>query len=369
MIRPTPKLRAAVVGVGHLGRHHARNLAAHPDVDLVAVADPRPTQAEAVAQLHGTRAVTDYRALLGAVDLVSIAAPTSLHRAIAGEFLEHGVHTLVEKPLTARVDEAEELVDLAAERSLTLQVGHIERFNPVLQALDKFPITPRYIAADRLGTYTFRSTDIGVVHDLMIHDIDLVLALITARPRQVAAVGLPVFGGLEDVAEARIEFDDGAVATIRASRSSYKPARTMRIWGPEGYLSLDFAAKRAVFVKPSQALRSGAIAPPSAETLANAELLRSHVFGAMLESETFEAEGPEPLALEIDEFVQAVRGGPAPRVDGETALRALQVAERVAVAIRTQGWAEPADQVPPPPHVGHTRPARTRADVAHRADD
>ena len=246
------RLRVGVVGVGHLGQHHARILASLPDVELVAVADSRPEQAQTMADRYGTRAVGDYRQLLGQVDAVSIAVPTVLHREVAGTFLSRGIAALVEKPLASSLAEAELLVSLSHSTGALLQVGHIERFNPALSALQQMAIRPKYISAERLSTYTFRSTDIGVVLDLMIHDIDLMLSMISSPVRSVAAVGVSLFGEHEDVANARIEFEDGTVANLTASRASYAAVRKMRIWGTEGYASLDFAAQQATLIQPSE---------------------------------------------------------------------------------------------------------------------
>ena len=193
-------LRVGVVGVGHLGQHHARILSAIPGVELVAVADPRLEQAEAVAARCRTTPLADFRAMLDRVDAVTIAVPTILHREVASPFLARGIATLVEKPMAPSVAESEQLVETAAAGRAVLQVGHIERFNPALRALDELPIRPKYVSAERLSTYTFRSTDIGVVFDLMIHDLDLLLSLVTAPNRSVAAVGVSLFGDHEDVA-------------------------------------------------------------------------------------------------------------------------------------------------------------------------
>ena len=248
------RLRVGVVGVGHLGQHHARILSAMPGVELVAVADARVEQAQAVAAKCGTVALGDYRPLLELVDAVTIAVPTCLHRQIGGAFLEKGIATLVEKPMASSLAESEELVAQARASRAVLQVGHIERFNPALRALEKLAVRPKFVNAERLSTYTFRSTDIGVVFDLMIHDLDLLLSLIAAPVRSVAAVGVSLFGEHEDVANARVEFEDGSVANLTASRASYTPSRKMRIWGAEGYASLDFAAKEATVIRPSEQL-------------------------------------------------------------------------------------------------------------------
>ncbi len=244
------RLRVGVVGVGHLGQHHARILAAMPGVELVAIADSRVEQAQTVASRCGTRAVDDHHALVDLVDAVTIAVPTVLHREVAGPFLARGIATLVEKPMAASAAESERLVEDARAGGAVLQVGHIERFNPALRALEEMPIRPKFVNAERLSTYTFRSTDIGVVLDLMIHDLDLLLSLISSPVRSVAAVGVSLFGDHEDVANARIEFEDGSIANLTASRASYTPTRKMRIWGAEGYASLDFAAKKATAGAP-----------------------------------------------------------------------------------------------------------------------
>ncbi len=343
-------LKVAVVGVGHLGRHHARILSGLPDVELVAVVDSRLEQAQAVAQACGgsTRAGTDYQALLGEVDAVSVAVPTRFHRQVAGDFLERGVPCMVEKPLATTLLEAEELVSLADARSVPLQVGHIERFNPALSTLDGLAFRPKYIAAERLGTYTFRSTDIGVVLDLMIHDIDLVLSLIKAPVKSVAAVGVGVFGGFEDVANARIEFEDGCVANLTASRASFQAVRKMRLFAPEGYVTLDFATKRGTLVRPSDRLRHGEIDLEGLD-LAQPAAVKERLFGKILRVDQVQGEGREPLALELEDFVQAVRTGSRPRVTGHDGLRAIRLADQVLRSLESHAW-EGSEGGPTGPH-------------------
>jgi predicted dehydrogenase len=330
-------LNVAVVGVGHLGEHHARVLASIPGVQLVAVADTRIEQAIAVAEKNGTEAVADYRALLDRVDAVSIAVPTSLHREVAGAFLERGIGAMIEKPLAASLAEAEALVALAEARGAVLQVGHIERFNSALSALDGMLLHPKYIAAERLSTYTFRSTDIGVVLDLMIHDIDLVLSLVPAPVRSVAAVGVSVFGGHEDIANARIEFADGCVANLTASRASFHPVRKMRLWGVEGHVTLDFAAKQGTLVRPSDQLRRGEIDMTGVD-LAKPAAIKDHLFGKILRVDQVQTEGREPLALELEDFVSAVRDGARPKVSGNDALRAMELADQILRSVNAHAW-------------------------------
>ena len=331
------RLRVAVVGVGHLGQNHARVLSAISGVDLVAVADSRLEQARAVAERNKTTAVADYRELVGRVDAVSVAVPTSLHREVAGAFLEQGISTMVEKPLATSLQEAEALVALAKATGAVLQVGHIERFNPALSALEALPMRPQYIAAERLSTYTFRSTDIGVVLDLMIHDIDLVLSWNPTPVRTVAAVGISVFGGHEDVANARIEFEDGCVANLTASRASYQAVREMRLWSSEGYAALDFAKKVGTLIRPSDQLRRGELELGGVDLSAPASV-REHLFGKVLRVDEVKLEGREPLALELEDFINAVSTGTRPRVDGDDALRAMRVADQVLQCVNSHDW-------------------------------
>jgi predicted dehydrogenase len=332
-------LRVGVVGVGHLGQHHARILATMPGVRLVGVADANSERAAAVAARCQTAALADYRRLLPALDAVVIAVPTALHRAVAGAFLERGIATLVEKPMAATLADAEQLVALAGATGAVLQVGHIERFNPALQAFDPLLVRPKYINAERLSTFTFRSTDIGVVLDLMIHDLDLILSMIAAPVRSVAAVGVSVFGEHEDVANARIEFEDGSVANVTASRASENATRKMRIWGAEGYASLDFGARQAKLIRPSESLRRGRLELDGLD-LSQPAAIKEHVFGRMLRVDRVasEGEGAEPLALELEDFVAAARDGSRPRVGGEEGVRAMRLADQVLRSLESHRW-------------------------------
>ncbi len=341
------RLKVGVVGVGHLGQHHARILAAMPGVELVAVADSRPEQAHAVAVRCGTVALADYREMIELVDAVTIAVPTMLHREVAGPFLARGIAALVEKPMAATAAESEKLAEQAKAGRAVLQVGHIERFNPALLALDQLPIRPKYVSAERLSTYTFRSTDIGVVLDLMIHDIDLILSMTASPVRSVSAVGVSLFGDHEDVANARIEFEDGMVASLTASRASYTPTRKMRIWGAEGYASLDFAARKATLIRPSEQLRKGRLDLEGVD-LAQPSAVREHLFGKVLRVDHVHAEAMEPLALELADFVKAAQGLSRPRVSGEEALRAVRLADQVLRSLDAHRWNGEAALIPAP---------------------
>ncbi len=355
-------LRVAVVGVGHLGRHHARILAGIDGVKLVAVADPRREQAQAVASPLGAEAVTDYHDLLDRVDAVSIAAPTSLHRDIASPFLERGIATLVEKPLAASLAEAEFLVALARRSGALLQVGHIERYNPAIEAVAAHGLRPKFLQAERQGLYTFRSTDVGVVLDLMIHDIDLVLSLVSAPVRAVSAVGVSLFGTHEDVADARIEFEDGCVAHLVANRAARNPRRTMHIWSDQGYASLDFAARQATIISPSDALRNGRLDLDDLD-VSQPAAVKDRLFssGRVFRVDEVPAPPPrEPLAIELEDFIQAVRTGNPPRATGDAALRAMQLADQILNRLRDHAWENGPNGPIDPRRQIQTQPATQR---------
>ncbi len=332
------RMRVAVVGVGHLGKFHARVFSQMNDVELVGVVDSRVEQAEQIAGDYGTTPYTDYRELFDKVDAVSIAVPTRFHRQVAGEFLERGIPTMIEKPLASTAAEAEELVALAEKHGLTMQVGHIERFNPALGSLDGMPMRPKYIAAERLGTYTFRSTDIGVVLDLMIHDIDLILSMVHAPVVSVAAVGVSVFGGHEDIANARIQFADGCVANLTASRASYQAVRKMRIWSSEGYATLDFQTKHGTLIRPSDALRMGEIDLAGVDLTKQAAVKERIFSNKVLRVDQVQTEGRDALEQELEDFVSSVKSGGRPRVSGVDGLRAVALAEQVLASLNSHHW-------------------------------
>ena len=249
------RLRLAVIGVGHLGKEHARILAGMPDVELVGVADVNRDQADAIAQRHATRAYGDYQLLLSLVDAAVVVVPTTYHHAVAGCFLRRGIATLVEKPLAMNLAQARDLEKLARDHQVLLQVGHIERFNPAFEELQSRPLRPKFIASERLSPFSGRSADIGVVLDMMIHDLDLVLALVRSPVRSVQAVGIAVLGGHEDVAHAHLVFENGCVATLSASRVSPTTVRRMHLWGAEGFAGVDFAQRRLRLTQPSESFR------------------------------------------------------------------------------------------------------------------
>jgi predicted dehydrogenase len=325
----------AVIGVGHLGKEHARILAGMKDVELVGVADVNFEQALAVAARCRTQAFSDYWPLLNLVDAATLAVPTRDHRAVAAEFLRRGIPLLIEKPLASTLEQAEELIELARRQQTVLQVGHIERFNPVFEDLAQLHWQPKFIECERLGPYTGRSTDIGVVLDLMIHDLDLLLALVRAPVRSVEALGVRLFGDHEDVVNARLSFANGCIANVTASRASSRPARRMRVWSPEGYASLDFARKQWKLVQPSAELRLhglGKLDPTAAARL------KDELFDKYFEVQALDKQGVDQLTRELEHFVACVQTGTHPRVGGEEAGNAMRLAWRVLEAVHAHQW-------------------------------
>jgi predicted dehydrogenase len=337
-----PRLRLAVIGVGHLGKEHARILSGMAGVELVGVADVHAAQAEAVALRCGTRAFADHRPLLSQADAAVVVVPTLYHHAVASDFLRRGIPVLVEKPLAAEAAQAEELAALARLQNVALQVGHIERFNPAFEELLRRPLRPKFVTCERLGPFSGRSFDIGAVLDLMIHDLDLLLALVRSPVASVEAVGLSVLGGHEDVAQARLVFESGCVANLSVSRVAAAPLRRMQVWAPEGFAAIDFAARRLTLVQPSEELRRLRAAPridPSTLASFKAELYGRHLQVLELDCPS----SADQLTRELEEFVHCVRTGERPRVSGEEGRDAVALAGRVLQSLRTHRWEGSAD--------------------------
>jgi predicted dehydrogenase len=330
------RLRMAVIGVGHLGKEHARILAAMPDVELVGVVDTNADQAGAIARRYNTNAFSDYWPLLNLVDAATVVVPTTYHHAIAREFLRRGIPLLVEKPLAASVAEADELVNLAREQNVPLAVGHIERFNPAFEELQTRSMRPKFVTCERMGAYTGRSTDIGAVLDLMIHDIDALRALVPAPVASVSALGVSLFGKHEDIANARITFADGCVAELTASRASPVAVRQSRIWSAEGYAGIDFAKRRLTLIQPSAEFRSQGSRKLDPAALA---MLKSEMFGRHFEVQHLDCNhDTDQLTRELEHFVDCVRSGARPRVSGEDGREAVALAVRILESLRTHMW-------------------------------
>jgi predicted dehydrogenase len=316
------KIRAAVVGVGYLGRFHAQKYARIANCELVALVDSNPEARERVAAELGTRALPDPSELIGRVDAVSIATPTAAHFSIARELLAGGAHVLVEKPITETPEEARELIRLAAARQRVLQVGHLERFNAAILAAEPYLRTPRFIECHRLAPYRERGTDVNVVLDLMIHDIDIVQTIVGAAVTSIDAIGTPVFSEEIDIANARLHFANGCVANVTASRVSMKTERKLRLFSPrdEAYLSIDLQQKILTLIRK----RPGA---PEAGQLP-----------VTIEEQSFDP--GDALQAEIESFLDCIRSGREPVVGGEAGLRALETAIRITEQVRRAGGPE-----------------------------
>jgi len=307
------RTRVAVIGVGHLGQHHARLLAVMPDVELVAVVDTRPGRAEEIAAKHATSALTDVSGLVGRVDAVTIATPTDSHVGVALPFIEAGAAVLVEKPIAISLAEADRLVEAAAGRGTVLAVGHTERFNPAVAVGLPLVSAPRFIEIHRLGTFPERSLDIDVIFDLMIHDLDLLLTVVGSDVASVEAVGVNVLTPRVDIANARLRFACGCIANVTASRISRERVRKARFFSRDAYVSIDYAAQEVEVYR---------LTPTDG---------RPVIGGGRLE-----VTNDEPLRRELADFVSAVRHGHAPGVTGRAGREALALATRVAEAMAAQ---------------------------------
>ena len=305
-------LRLGVVCVGHLGRHHARILSTLEGVRLVGVVDTKPVRAAEVAAANGTAALTDYRALLGQVDGVVVSVPTETHREVAMPFLERGVAVLVEKPMAHSLDEADAMIAAAAHSGSTLAVGQTERYNPAVAAVLPLVTSPRFIEVHRLGAFSERSLDIDVVFDVMIHDLDIVLALVRSEITAIEAVGVPVLTPKFDIANARLRFASGCIANVTASRISRDRVRKIRFFQPDAYLSIDYAAQE---VEGWRLVRRDGQRPD-------------------IQGGPIPVQQEEPLRRELVDFIGSVRDRRLPIVDGAAGRRALALATSIAERMR-----------------------------------
>ncbi len=321
-------LRSAVIGCGHLGRIHAQLLAGLDHVELVAVVDPNPEARASVAAKLGVPALEDYRALRGQIDAAVLATPTCFHAAMAAELLDAGVHLLVEKPLAAEHAAAKTLAHRAAAQGLVLAVGHVERFNPAFVAVQQRVDQPLYLEATRTGGFTFRSLDVGVVMDLMIHDLELILAMVPGRVAEISACGAPVVTAHEDFAEARLVFSNGCVAVLKASRTSPVAQRVMTVYDREAHYFIDFGQRHARVLQRNSGLQAGTL---HVEQLPADEIesLKDQVFETLLPTTELAIPDANPLRDELQDFVDSIRQGRAPRVDGVQGARAVDLAERI----------------------------------------
>ncbi|MDQ6625198.1 MAG: Gfo/Idh/MocA family oxidoreductase [Verrucomicrobiota bacterium] len=300
------RLRVGVVGVGHIGKNHARLYSELPNAEFTAIYDTDAAKAEQLAQEFGVARATSLEDFAARIDAASVATPTATHFEVAGQLLERGKHLLIEKPIAENPAHATELAQRAAAQQLVLQVGHVERFNPVLSALESRLTRPRFIEAHRLSPYPNRSTDIGVVLDLMIHDLEIILHLVRSPVETIDAVGVPVLSRGEDIANARLRFEDGCVANITSSRISPERMRKIRVFQEDAYLSLDYQNQ-------------------------SGEIYRRSATG--IEREEVEIEREEPLKQQLASFIECAATGRAPRVSGFQATAALELAVEITKRI------------------------------------
>lgn len=313
------KIRVAVIGVGSLGQHHARNYSQNPNCELIGIADTNEKQAQSVAKANGTTAYSDYRNLIDQVDAVSVVVPTVGHFEIAKVLLEAKKHVLVEKPITETVDQAHELIGIATNADRILQVGHIERFNAPIMKMRKIVNRPAFIEAHRMGPFSARVKDIGVVLDLMIHDLDIIRELVNSRVKSIDAVGVSVFTKYEDIANARLNFENGCIANITASRVSPKKQRKIRIFQEDAYISID-SAEQELEVHQKVAVET----PLPGELPVSIEITKEKM------------KNEEPLKVEIQHFLECIRKKEQPDIDGVKARDALQLAVEITELIRAR---------------------------------
>ena len=310
-------LRVGVVGVGHLGQHHARNFTEIEGCQLVGVVDVDHKSATRIAHQFQTQAFFDHKTLIGQVDAASIVVPTTLHYAVAKDLLEAGIHLLVEKPFTATIEEARELIEIARARDLVLQVGHIVRFEPTITKLREILTKPAFIETHRLGPYDPRVRDVGVVLDLMIHDIDLTLQIAQSPIVSIDAVGVPILSPREDIANARIRFESGCTANLTVSRVSPNRMRKIRLFQPNTYVSIDFL-KQSMEVYHTEQIKDAREGEPQAQ------IVRKRL----------KVKKEEPLKRELTHFLSCIREGREPEVTGEHGQNALDVAIKVVEKIQ-----------------------------------
>jgi predicted dehydrogenase len=334
-------LRVAVVGAGYLGRIHAKIYSEMPSVELIAVVDSDLARAGAVAAEFGGQALGTLEELPGDLDAVSVVVPTTAHADVAVPLLERGVPCLVEKPLADTLEAADRIIAAAEASGALLTVGHVERYQPGIRRVRELGLQPRFIECHRLSSFSFRAMDVGVVHDLMIHDLDLVLHLMGSEVKEVDAAGGAILTQTEDLASVRLIFENGGRANVTASRVSLEPMRRLRLFSPESYVSLDFTKNYGLVVRKGPHWETGRAQLQDLDPASLAELAgrMDFVQGDMLDVVPLElGEGERPLQAELTAFLGCVRTGGAPEVTGADGRRALALAERISDQIREQAW-------------------------------
>ncbi|MCF7957671.1 MAG: Gfo/Idh/MocA family oxidoreductase [Phycisphaerae bacterium] len=331
------KVRVAVIGGGKMGALHSRIYSQMDQVDLVGIVDSDLSKAQKLTAQYGGTAYSDPGAIINKVDAVTLSVPTEFHAEVAEPFLTKGIAILVEKPLADTLENARTMLQLASENKGILQVGYSERFNPIGQAMSRLNITPRFIESNRISPFTFRSTDVGVVLDLMIHDIDIILSLVKSPIINLHAVGVNVVGEHEDIANVRLCFENGCVANMTASRIALKTERKIRIFSEDAYLNLDYLKKEGTSI--SKAANIDMLKTVRQMFDGDGQLNISNASWAdQVKVETLDIDDKEPLRLEQEAFIQAVMDGSRPEVSGEDAVAAMELAERIVANIAEHRW-------------------------------
>jgi len=331
------RIRTAVVGAGKMGAIHAKVYSRLPDSELIAVVDADQNRATQLAETYGCLAFTDCAEVLGKVDAVTVATPTTTHLQVAKVFLRNKIPVLIEKPLASNVREGRKIVSLARRYDTVVAVGHSERCNPVAQAMKRLNIEPKFIEAHRVSPYPFRSTDVGVVLDIMIHDIDIILSLAHSKIKRVEAVGVTVIEGGEDICNARIVFENGCIANITASRLALKTERRVHVFSREAYLSVDYLKKSGIVIKTDpntnvvgmiKEWRQGGSFDPTSVNWPD-----------LLHIEQLQIDDKEPVRLQQEAFLRAVRDRTfTPEVSAEEGLAALKCAQKILRAVKRHKW-------------------------------
>jgi predicted dehydrogenase len=333
------RIRTAVIGAGKMGTIHTKVYAQMPQSELVAVVDIDADKARRLADQYDCAALTDCAELLGKVDAVTIATPTVTHWKLAKSFIQHGIAVLIEKPLAANVKEGKKIVALAKKNDCVVAVGHSERCNPVVQAIKRLDIKPKFIEANRISPYPFRSTDVGVVLDVMIHDIDIILSLAAGKIKKVDAVGVNVVEDKEDICNARIIFDNGCIANVTASRLALKTERKVRVFTRQAYLSVDYLKQSGIVIKADPNINVVKWIHEHKEA-GDFDLLSMN-WPDLLHIEQLDIDDKEPIRLEQEAFLRAVSDRAyRPEVSAEEGLAALECAEKILASIKKHRWNE-----------------------------
>ncbi|MEW6042393.1 MAG: Gfo/Idh/MocA family oxidoreductase, partial [Elusimicrobiota bacterium] len=307
------KINVAVIGVGNLGQHHARIYSEIEDVILTAVVDINEKALKKISSLYNTSAFRDFHEILDKVEAVSVVTPTVTHYSIAKEIIECGIHCFIEKPITTKLTDAEDLIELSANKNVVLQVGHIERFNSAIVGIQKYVKNPGFIEVDRLGPYDSRVSDVGVVLDLMIHDLDIVMSLVKSKIKNIEAHGASIFSAHEDIVKVRLWFENGCVADLTASRATMGKYRKIRIFQPEMYICADYKSQRFKVYRKKN---------PNPKSMNDIEVIHPEI------------ERTEPLKQELLHFIECARHSKTPLVSGEHGRNALEVALEILKQIQ-----------------------------------